>query len=148
MDRLPSFAPFPPAKLRLSIAPVEWEKCLDAWIFLAESHLRPPQAHFQSLDLQGRQNITEFVTSYVHELNESSDDVLKSNPKAATLYKLVFMVYQALLSADKSAGDILEWNTLANFAKVFQHTSEAKSVLYHLWTKHTSQCEDSFLGIK
>ena len=148
MDRLPSFAPYPPAKLRLSIAPDEWEKCLDAWIFLAESHLRPPQTHFQSLSLQDGRSIAEFVTSYVHELNESSDTVPKSNPKAATLYKLVFMLYRALLSADQISGDILKWDTLANFVKAFQHISEAKSVLDHLWTKHTAQCEESFLGIK
>jgi activating signal cointegrator complex subunit 2 len=148
MDRLPSFAPYPPAKLRLSIAHAEWDKCLDAWIFLAESHLRPPQTRFQSLSLAERQSITEFVSSYVRELSDSSETVLKGNHKATTLYKWVFMLFRALLSADKISLDILRWDTLAAFAKVFQQIPETKSALANLWTKHTAKCEESFLGIK
>jgi activating signal cointegrator complex subunit 2 len=148
MDHLPSFAPYPPAKLRLSIAPVDWEKCLDAWIFLAESHLRLPQTHLQSLNAPDRQNVAKFVTSYVRELSESSDTVLKTDPKAARLYKLVFMLYRGLLLTDDIPKTTLQWDTLSAFARVFQHISEARTTLAHLWTKHAARCEESFLGIK
>lgn len=64
----PIFAPLPPAQIRLSFGPEEWEACLDAWLTLSESTLRLPSSEF-SLNASDHGTLPGFIGSYYRELS-------------------------------------------------------------------------------
>lgn len=131
---LPILAPIPPASVRLTLSDADWQACLDAWLTLANIHLRTPPSTASF--------VATFLRSYYHELTHlaQNDDTLRT-PKAASLHKLTFaLVRQAFLDAD-DLGELLDWDFLAAFCRAHVKSTKVPELLSGLWRRKSNDLQ-------
>jgi activating signal cointegrator complex subunit 2 len=123
---LPSLAPLPPASVRLSLEPTEWEACLDAWITLAEMHMRTR--------LYTATSVSTFLQSYYHELAhlDLHDATLRSS-KADLLRKTAFALTRKACSEAGDVEELLQWDFLSDFCRVHVKSTRLPELLANLW---------------
>ena len=149
MEKAPGFVLFPPAALRLHIAPEEWEACLEAWITLAEAYLRLPAPSFESLTGNDGSGVISFLASYVHEHSESTaPGSLLSTRHAVNLHRLVFLLCHRLLSSERIRPALLEWLFLSEFSQIFRHNSSLHQLLDGIWKKRPPVLEANLQSVK
>ncbi|KAI6848347.1 hypothetical protein KC332_g16605 [Hortaea werneckii] len=108
-------APIPPANIRLTLGPDEWEACLDAWLTLADLQLRLPSNEFAA-SVTERGSGSSFLTSFYRELAtlQPSDETL-SNSKARSLQRTGFLLFGRITQGTDSPQDLLTLDFLSNF---------------------------------
>ncbi|KAF2770920.1 hypothetical protein EJ03DRAFT_325994 [Teratosphaeria nubilosa] len=114
---LPPLAPSPPANIRLSLAPEEWEACLDAWLTLTELYLRLPSGEFAEVAGDDR-SLHSFLPSFYQEVATltPSDNTLSSS-KALNLRKLCFSLLERASSEGKPPAWLTNIEFLADFCR-------------------------------
>jgi activating signal cointegrator complex subunit 2 len=123
---LPSLAPIPPASVRLSLETAEWEACLDAWLALAEMHMRTR--------LYTAVPVSTFLQSYYYELAhlDLSDATLRSS-KADSLRKVAFALTKKACSEAGDVEELLPWDFLSNFCRIHIKSARLPELLANLW---------------
>ena len=132
---LPILAPIPPASVRLSLGDAEWQACLDAWLTLAEIHLRTSTSTASP--------VATFFRSYYHELTHlaPNDDTLRT-PKATSLHKLAFaLVKKAFLEAN-DLGELLDWDFLADLCRAHVKSTRSPELLGNLWLRKSDDLQN------
>lgn len=147
--QLPPFAPFPPANFRKELIPEEWEACLDAWILLAEAHLRLSDQSFIRRAESDQYGLVKFLTSYVDESAKSpSDSRLSDGSKSVSLSRGVFLLLHRLLSSDAIPSALLQWTFLAGYATVYPRSATLQDLLSSLWKRRGREIEESLNSVK
>lgn len=136
------FAPLPPAVVRLSLGPEEWEACLDAWLTLSELSLRLPASDFvqQATRSTSHGSLSTFLASYYHEFGhvQPGDETL-STPKAVTLRKACFkLVYRILLGDAALPSSLLEWQFLSDFCHAHLKSAALQKLTPNFWKKRST----------
>lgn len=126
---LPSLAPIPPASVRLSLETTEWEPCLDAWLTLAEMHMRTR--------LYTTTSVSAFLQSYYRELAhlDLEDATLRSS-KADTLRKIAFALTRKACSEAGDVEELLQWDFLSDFCRVHVKSTRLPELLSNLWRRN------------
>ncbi|SMY29062.1 unnamed protein product [Zymoseptoria tritici ST99CH_1A5] len=133
---IPAFAPLPPANIRLSLGPQEWEACLDAWLTLAELTLRLPLDKF-SVAASDDGSLPVFLGSFYQELSEVNNDSFNT-AKALSLRKVCFrLVARAWLEDVAVSQSLLTWNFLSNFCHAHLKSSALPQIMAKLWRKRS-----------
>lgn len=133
---VPAFASLPPANVRLSLRPEEWEACLKAWLTLSELTLRLPTAAF-SLSASDDGSLPKFLTSFYHELGnlQVPDDSLNS-PSGLSLRKVCFrLVSRIFTENDTISISLLRWSFLSDFCHAYLRSSALPRLMTKLWEK-------------
>lgn len=141
-SRLPPLAPVPPLRLRIELAPEEWEACLHAWITLGQLHLRSADENFWSSAADEDGPLVPFLTSYFREAAlAGKTDIHFGHPDVAKLSKLSFRFCQRILLADKPAWPLLHWTFLAHVAQCFPRSEAVIQLLRTVYQKHQASIE-------
>lgn len=141
-------APLPPSSIRLSVAPEEWDACLDAWLLLCELKLRLPLNDFARA-AKSDASLPDFLVSYYHEVSHSDqhDQSLRS-AKAQSLQRTCFLLaHRSLLEVDPPF-KLLQWEFLTNFSHVHMKSIALSQLIEKLWTRKPAQIEKSLEGVK
>ncbi|EON65162.1 hypothetical protein W97_04399 [Coniosporium apollinis CBS 100218] len=146
---LPPIAPFPPANLRREIIPEEWEACLDAWIALAEAHLRSGDQVFRA-SATGDSPLVTFLLTYFHEASAAaSKDVYFQGPKASNLRRSCFLLSHRLLSGNPiPSASLTSWTFLADLCRAFPRSESLRDVLRSLWARKREKVEAELQKLK
>ncbi|KXS99452.1 hypothetical protein AC578_8120 [Pseudocercospora eumusae] len=131
-----SFAPFPPATVRLSLGSEEWEACLDAWLTLSDALLRLSRDDF-GFQASDQGSVPTFLASFYHELDRlQHQDHTLSNPKVLSLRKVCFKLVARTFTGDAPIPvSLLDWNFLSSFCHAHMKSSAAAQLLSRLWKK-------------
>ncbi|KAI9822288.1 MAG: hypothetical protein M1827_000006 [Pycnora praestabilis] len=110
------------------MVPEEWAACLDAWITLAQAHLRQSASDFHSKSCKD-ESLLNFLSSYVEYQNHNTPGSLEKN-----LRREVYLLVHRLLSDPGPPSSLLEWSFLSNFSRMYAKTASLKPLLISLWT--------------
>ena len=128
-------APIPPANIRLTLGPEEWEACLDAWLALADLQLRLPSNEFAA-SVNERGSVSSFLTSFYRELAtlQPSDESL-SNKKARSLQRTGFLLFGRISQETELPQDLLTVDFLSNFCHVHVRSAALSRLMLNLWKR-------------
>jgi len=147
--QLPPFAVFPPASFRKELVPEEWEACLDAWITLAEIHLRLSDERFVIRFENAQTGLVDFLVSYIEQCSSSPNDpTLSIGSKATSLRRLGFSLIHRSLSSKQVPDALMAWTFLAQLAKVYARTTALRNLLVTLWKLHGKEIEQNLHSVK
>lgn len=139
---LPPLAPYPPVGIRKEALREEWEAYLDAWIALAQAHLRLSSSEFSSVS-HSDSSLVKFVISY---LQETSRDITKGldtqDTKAKALRRHSFLLAHKLLSSHVVPQVMLGWRLLADLCHVFPRSQSLEELLRALWKRESRKIEE------
>ncbi|KAF2211952.1 hypothetical protein CERZMDRAFT_41937 [Cercospora zeae-maydis SCOH1-5] len=132
----PTFAPVPPANLRLSLGLEEWEVCLDAWLTLSESILRLAPSDF-SLNASDHGTLPLFLSSFHKELSSlQPGDQTLSSAKAGFLRKAAFKIVSRVYLGDAPIPlSLLDFGFLSNFCHANVKALALQKLLTRVWKK-------------
>jgi activating signal cointegrator complex subunit 2 len=149
MEKSVAFAPYPPATIRLNIAPGEWKACLDAWLAFATHVLRLPEAKFQSVTSEEKFGVITFITTYVQEISQSHQIPGQSSQNTtSSLHKSVFLLCHRILSLPRVPSELISWKFLANFSRCYHSVSSLPKILSLLWNNHSASIEPQLQTLK
>ncbi|KAL2370336.1 CUE domain-containing protein [Blastomyces gilchristii SLH14081] len=132
---LPPLAPFPPATVRNILQNEEWTACLDAWIALLELRLKIPKDEFQSL-IPKDDSSRIFLASFFQEA--AAGDGLGADAKLKTLRRLCFLLTRRqLLEVHPPPAELLDWEFLASFCRVYVSSPAMRTLLAQLWDQES-----------
>jgi len=129
------------------MVPEEWAACLDAWILLAEAHLSFSIPDFQRISAKD-DSISTFLLSYISEAALSPDITSFGEPlRLKKLWKQCFLLSNRLFHVEQPPGNILSWEFLSDFCKVYGKTRSTKPIS-SLWAGSRLVLERSFTALK
>lgn len=140
---LPPLAPLPPANIRLSIAPADWEACLEAWLTLTDLYLRLPLKDLASAVNSGTSLTTFLHTFYRTTARPEHGDHSMSGPNAQSLKKTCFMLVRRILLEADSVGSLLEYHFLANFSHAHMKSAALRRLMDSLWKRKDQALQKS-----
>ncbi|KAF2278506.1 uncharacterized protein EI97DRAFT_499921 [Westerdykella ornata] len=142
---IPSFAPFPDAKVRDSIPPQEWSVYLESWTTVAGFYLRLNDDDFASTIADtSDSNLTDFLVSFFHEL--PTDPRLPS--VAAPLRKKCFLILHRIWSGQIIPYNLLQWTFVSDVCQSFPKSERLRSLLARIWKSSGTVIEKSLQGPK
>ena len=122
---------FPPASLKNSIMPDEWQTCLDSWLLLAQTHLLLSTKVF-NLKVSKNSSIIQFLVSYVKNSSEPT------NAKEIDLRKQCFLLIHRMQSEVKPIPQfLLDWVFLADLSRVYAKSTVLSRLLVDVWGQET-----------
>ncbi|KAK5132970.1 hypothetical protein LTR08_008333 [Meristemomyces frigidus] len=134
-------APIPPASIRLSIAPLEWEASLEAWLTLAELQLRLPPNQYSTAVSSGG-HLPLFLASFYRETaNAGPGDGTLSSQQALKLRKLCFVLFDRAVHEVDALPDLLVSDFLSNFCHAHLRSTALARLMDHLWKRHSNTLE-------
>jgi activating signal cointegrator complex subunit 2 len=140
-------APFPEAAWSARMVPQEWAACLDAWILLVEAHLSFPVPDFQRISAKD-DSISAFLLSYMSEAAPSANIATFGDPlRWKKLWKRCFLLSNRLFHVEQPPGNILRWEFLSDFCKVYGKARSMKAIS-SLWTGSRDILERNFTALK
>ncbi len=108
--------------------PDEWAACLDAWVLLAAAHLSFSVPDFQRISAKD-ESITTFLLTYMSEAALSPDIASFGDPvRWKRLLKLCFVLSNRLFHVEDPPGNILRWEFLSDFCKVYGKARSLKAI--------------------
>ena len=136
MPSSPPFAPFPPASIRFSLGPPEWEACLDAWLALAEHRLCLTSHEFLAAADKDK-TLPVFLSTFYHELaNLEPYDSSFGSSTAQSLRKASFKLAALMLTEVGAASQsLISWDFLSSFSYVHRRTSAIQQIMKSLWKR-------------
>ncbi|KAK8222014.1 hypothetical protein M8818_000182 [Zalaria obscura] len=145
---LPQIAPYPPASVRKSLPPNEWEACLDAWLSLTDLYLRANAKDFASA-AQNELSLIGFLRSFYHEESHEHHRQGPTSTKQQRLRKTAFLLtHRTMFEPRPPPATLLEWDFLADFSHVYMKTQSLEALLRNLWRQHGSEIERSLQRLK
>jgi len=143
-DSLPPLAPIPPANVRLSLGPDEWEACLDAWLTLAELHLRLPAGKY-AISLSTRGQLAPFIGSFYREnaINAAGNGSFMSE-KANSLRRTCFLLFNRAVSKADVPLELLSLDFLSAFCYAHIRTAALARLMDTLWKRKGASLENAF----
>jgi activating signal cointegrator complex subunit 2 len=140
--QLPPFASYPPANIRLEMAPDEWQACLSGWITLAEAHLRTAPEKFDRSKSEIISDVAVFLQSYFREHSRSTSKA-SADAKILQLHRLCFLLAHKQASAPALPEYICKVDFLTDFCKSYAATPPLTSVLQLIWKQgHAALTQD------
>lgn len=126
MPSLPPLADIPPATIRLSIAPTEWEACLESWLTLSGLYLKAP--------IKITPSVTSFLESFYHESAraDSTDETLRTN-RALRLRKASFLLTRRILEDPQQSEHLTDFDFLGDFCRINAQNRSLPPLLRGLW---------------
>ena len=141
----PPIAPFPPANLQRTLLPEEWEACLDAWLALAQIHLRLSDSEFlKTADDEGP--LVSFLISYYRELNRAPNTYLGS--KNLSLKRECFLLTHRALSAESIPSSLLQWAFLSDLCHAYPRSKSLRALFQGIWKRKGDYIEGAMHKIK
>ncbi|KAK5125188.1 hypothetical protein LTR85_000864 [Meristemomyces frigidus] len=138
---VPPLAPIPPATIRLSLAPEEWEACLDAWLTVADLQLRSSPKQFGTSPSTGG-SLPAFLASFYQETaNIGPGDNTLTSEKASKLRKVCFMLFGRLVSELDMPPLLLDIGFLSNFCHTHIRSTALSRLMGDLWKRRSSALE-------
>ena len=136
---LPPLAPIPPATIRLSIAPEEWEACLESWLTLAGLQLSR-LAQQSSGKLVVDPSLPQFLVSFYHETAQiQPGDKTLQTPTAVKLRRATLALASRLLTTTKIDPGLLQMSFVADFCRVHAKAQAVDPLLKELWRRKVGQ---------
>ncbi|KAI9830251.1 MAG: hypothetical protein M1819_005778 [Sarea resinae] len=153
---LPPIAPFPPASLRRTIVPEEWEACLDAWILLTQTHLRLSPKEFHNASSHDGAPLVIFLKSYIHEVaNAQQQSPIEAHlqaPKARVLRRECFLLCHRCLLEHEPAPPppppLLNCAFLQDLSVIYVRSQSLRSLLSSVWSRHHELLEPELQRFK
>ncbi|KAI6875311.1 hypothetical protein KC338_g856 [Hortaea werneckii] len=141
-------APIPPANIRLTLGPDEWEACLDAWLTLTDLQLRLPSKEFAT-SVNERGSASSFLTSFYRELAtlQPSDETL-SNNKARSLQRTGFLLFGRIAQETDLPQELLTLDFLSNFCHAHVRSVALSRLMLNLWKRQGTVLEPFFQSRK
>ena len=141
----PPIAPFPPANIQQTLLPEEWEACLDAWLALAQIHLRLPDSEFiKTADDEGP--LASFLVSYYRELTRAPNTYF--GPKDLSLKRECFLLAHRALSAESIPSSLLQWAFLSDLCRAYPRSKSLRELFQGLWKRKGDYIEGAMHKIK
>ena len=135
---LPPLAPIPPANIRLTLGPAEWEACLDAWLTLTGFYLRSPPELLSS-SVSKDSSLSNFLISFYQEAaGIQRNDGTLVGPKARALTKTAFLLTNRLVTELEFPSSLLEWTFLSNFCHVHMKNAAVSGLMSSFWQRQTN----------
>jgi activating signal cointegrator complex subunit 2 len=138
--QIPPLSPVPPAIVRKIIQGEEWEACLEAWITLAELHLRMTAKEF-SIAAPKDKSVVAFLSSYFKETSSRSlveFHGLFSSSKAKNLRRLCFLLTRRLLlEVHPVSSQLLDWEFLGDLSACYVANPSLRKLLLDAWMQET-----------
>ena len=140
---LPPLAQIPPADIRLSIGPEEWEACLESWLMLSDLYLRLPAKDFSAASTEDAPLI-DFIHSFYHESAciESGDGTF-STATARKLQKSCFLLVHRIVLGPKPVQRMLKFNFVADFCHVHAKSLSLSRLMSELWRRKDQALQTS-----
>lgn len=134
---LPAFAPLPPASLRSSIAPAEWDACLEAWCTLAEATLKLNSQDFARFS-SGDSSLILFLKSYYeqHSANGLRGHQPRTKPALALRSTCFRLVDRVFTEREDVPPFLLGWTFLAQFCHVHLKNSKLSGFMDKTWKRN------------
>ena len=117
---LPPLVPYPETAVQQQIPAADWPVFVDAWLTLTGSYLGLADKQFGTALKDG--TLEPFLLSYIKAHARTRPDSASPPPSeaAAALKKTVFLLTaRALISKTPTPAAFLQWDVLADFAKVY-----------------------------
>lgn len=122
---------FPPASLRESIMPEEWQICLDSWLLLAQNSLLLSAKAF-SLQATESSSLVQFLVSYAKNYSEPA------NAKETDLRRKCFLLTHRTESEVRPTPEVLlDWAFLADLGRVYVKSTVLSKLLVDVWRRET-----------
>lgn len=143
--------PFPPLEVRKSINHDDFRRCFEAWTTVCQSMLHlPPEILQNALENRGSLTLSSFLSSYLTETakarrEEAWRDLKEAHKLSNHIYRLVLRVFQ---DAQKPPDDIVTWEFLGRFCKVYQRAEGLRDFIENVWKRHTRHLEVSLQKYK
>ena len=132
---LPPLAEIPPATIRLSISPEEWEACLDSWLALTELYLPLPPKEFTAAT-SSDSSVIRFVQSFYHErAHLEASDTSFSTSTSRKLERACFLLVHRMTLHSKAVQHLLEFDFLSDFCHVHGRSTALSKLLYDIWQR-------------
>ena len=137
MAPLPPLAEIPPSTIRLSIAPEEWEACLESWLTLSGLYLRAP--------IKETASVTEYLKSLYRESAWASphDGTLRS-PRALRLRKACFLLVKRALDDSKQTSELVDFDYISDFCRIHARNASLPALLKSLWQSQDQALRKAF----
>ncbi|KAF2169734.1 hypothetical protein M409DRAFT_64764 [Zasmidium cellare ATCC 36951] len=139
---LPPFAPIPPATVRISLGPEEWEACLDAWLTLSEMALRVTVSEINSITgIDG--SLSTYLVSFYSEISDlKQSDATLRNAKTVSILKVNFrLVKRIWIESDAVPPSLLSFDVLSKFCHAHTRVPDlpvTQQLLSELWKRRSS----------
>jgi len=124
---LPSFAFFPEVPWRDRIVPVEWEACLSTWVSLTEAYLSLSEDDLIR-HVKQDESLISFQVAFAREVATSGIHILGSSRSGTLLVRRCFLLSSRLLRLPSPPSDLLTWEFLSDFSRVYGKKHAAPSV--------------------
>ena len=134
VGQLPAFAPYPPASIRLEIAPEEWQECLKGWITLAGAYLQLPAENFNNARGKSALQLGTFLASYYHEIGSD----LPREPTSLQLHRLCLQLLHKQVFAKSLPEYAWHLNFLTVLARCYTPSPGFADLLQSIWSKGSS----------
>lgn len=132
---LPPLAGVPPATIRLSIAPEEWEACLESWLTLAGLVWTRLAADTTEMT-RPESSLPGFLRSFYHEtVQASAQDHTLLSPAALRLRRTCFSLTSLALVKAKYDIGLLDFDFLAEFCRVHAKTKQLPHLMSDLFIR-------------
>ncbi|OCL11949.1 hypothetical protein AOQ84DRAFT_335082 [Glonium stellatum] len=141
----PPIAPFPPASLRQTLLPKEWEACLDAWLALAQVHLRLPDSEYLKA-LVDNGPLVSFLISYYREISRAPNTY--SGPKDLSLRRECFLLAHRALSAELVPPSLLQWTFFSNLCHAYPRSKSLRELIQSVWKRKGDYIEGTMHKLK
>ena len=132
---LPPFAEIPPATIRLSISPEEWEACLDSWIALAELYLPLPAKEWTAVTLSDSSPVRFVQSFYGERAHLKTGDNSFSTSTTRKLERICFLLVHRMTLHSKAAQHLLQFDFLADFCHVHGRSPALSKLLHEIWKR-------------
>lgn len=90
--RLPPLASYPPSNIQSALPPVEWQACLDAWIFGVELRLRLASETFRQITGSSDATEIEFLESYIAQATSSTESVRDAGTSNSSVLRRLCLI--------------------------------------------------------
>lgn len=145
---LPPLAPIPPSTIRLSIAPEEWQACLESWLTLSDLHLRQPSRELKEAYSE-KGSLVQFLRSFYHEkAHTGTADTSLHSESAHRLLTICFkLVHRLIIEVDLAGSPMLDFEFLADLCHLHARSAALSRLMSELW-KRNAKAMEKLLGAK
>ncbi|KAF2481532.1 hypothetical protein BDY17DRAFT_326215 [Neohortaea acidophila] len=134
---LPALAPIPPASIRITIAPEEWEACLDSWLTAVDLYIRLPLPKLSAAITHHKAASLGFLRSFYGEYARTEEQIPHK------LRHACFAFTRRICFETDIATPLIDADFLAGFCHVHARSTALSSFMAELWKQHGKVVADS-----
>ncbi|KAF2758202.1 hypothetical protein EJ05DRAFT_476463 [Pseudovirgaria hyperparasitica] len=144
---LPPLAPVPSVKLRLELAPPEWEACIKAWASLSELYLRLPDESFARVATSPGILDMYLLSFFRESASLGSSETRLNNDSIYQLKKSAFLLVHRIFGSQVSP-TLMHWEFFADLSHAYPHSESLRTLLKSFFERHGPSMEMSLHKIK